>query len=341
MPKIAISVILPLYNAAAYVEEAVQSILNQSFPDFELIIIDDCSTDNSCAIVQNIIDERIQLMKKPVNTGYTDSLNFGIKIAKGSYIARMDADDISHPKRLERQFQFLEAHPQIILCGTWFEILGSAEIIKHPITHNEIKVALLEYSAIGHPTVMFRKDFFQSQGLWYDKQMEPAEDYNLWVRASRIGQLYNLPEVLLKYRRHDLQASILQQQKQALNAQKARQFHWHAFHPKYIPLVDLTAVCPWGNMSIAKQKSYLEDFIEELQVMRYLNKMNPAFDQELLDRYCEKKKREILHDYFKHSRKMALKKLFLFLAPSTAYFRYFTNKQKQAIILNGLNPLKW
>lgn len=332
---------MPLYNAAAYVEEAVQSILNQSFANFELIIIDDCSTDNSCAIVENISDERIQLIKKPVNTGYTESLNFGIKIAKGDYIARMDADDISHPKRLERQFQFLEAHPLIILCGTWFEILGTTEIIKHPITHNEIKVALLEYSAIGHPTVMFRKAIFQLKGLSYDKQMEPAEDYNLWVRASRIGQLYNLPEVLLKYRSHDLQVSTVRQQKQALNAQKARQFHWRAFHPKYVPLVDLTDVWQWRDMATAKQQSYLENFIEELQVMRYLNKMSPAFDQELLDGYCEKKKREILHDYFRHSGKMALKKLFVFLAPSTAYFRYFTNKQKQAIILNGLNPLKW
>ncbi|RTY96453.1 glycosyltransferase, partial [Flavobacterium bomense] len=204
-PKI--TVILPVYNCELYIQTAVESILNQTFTDFELLIIDDASTDATVAIIQKIEDSRIQLIQKPVNSGYTNSLNSGIKLAKGDYIARMDGDDISYPERFAKQIAYLETHPEVVVCGTTYKIMGNDKRITLPEHHEAIKISLLWGNCISHPSVMIRKKVLDQYSIQYDTSKEPAEDYDMWVRILSLGKLHNLQEVLLEYRLSSNQVS--------------------------------------------------------------------------------------------------------------------------------------
>lgn len=205
MDKPTVSVILPVYNCELYIYDAVQSILNQSFTNFELIIIDDCSTDATVAIINSFKDSRIRLIVKEKNSGYTDSLNYAITICKGDFIARMDGDDISLPERFQKQVDFLNANKDVIMCGTGIQIMDSDKILFHPSSHDDIKVKLCFSNAFFHPTVMFKKDALVEHN--YDKNFEPAEDYDLWTRLIFKGKLSNIKEVLLQYRVHPNQIS--------------------------------------------------------------------------------------------------------------------------------------
>ncbi len=204
-----VSVILPVYNSECYVAQSIQSILDQSLRDFELIVIDDASTDRTLEIVRSFEDERIKVLQKERNTGLTVSLNWGLLVAKGKYIARMDADDISLPGRLERQVHFLEENPGYGLCGTWVKTVGErAGVIKrYPLAHDDIVVGLLVGSPFCHPSVMLRKHVLESNRLQYDPSVEPAEDYWLWVQLMQHTRACNLPEILLHYRVHPSQVS--------------------------------------------------------------------------------------------------------------------------------------
>ncbi|WP_369769536.1 glycosyltransferase family 2 protein [Flavobacterium sp. WC2416] len=214
MPLPIISVLMPVYNCEQYIREAVDSILNQTYADFELLVIDDASSDGTVSILKSYKDSRIQLIEKPINTGYTNSLNLGLQLAKGRYIARMDGDDISLAERFSKQVAFLEDNPKVILCGTWYSIMGSDRIVKLPERHDVIKVALLKGNCFAHPSVMIRKQCLEGFSIVYDVSKEPAEDYDLWVRLVMKGNLHNLQEVLLDYRTHSNQVTKKQSDKQ-------------------------------------------------------------------------------------------------------------------------------
>lgn len=219
-PKI--TVLMPVYNCELYIKEAIDSILNQTFTDFEFLIIDDASTDETVSVIKEYKDSRIKLIEKPVNTGYTNSLNYGLKEAKGEYIARMDGDDISLPERFAKQVAFLDSNPDVILCGTLYQIIGTDKICNHPLTHEEIKVKLISGCYIAHPTVMFRKVTFYFYNLEYDPNMEPAEDYDLWTRIVFLGEMANIGEVLLYYRVHSQQTSKARSERQGKISRELR-----------------------------------------------------------------------------------------------------------------------
>lgn len=202
-----ITVLMPVYNCEQYIHDAVQSILNQTYTDFELLLIDDASTDATVSILKSFSDARIHVIEKPKNTGYTNSLNHGFTMAKGTYIARMDGDDISLPERFTKQVAFMEAHPEVVVCGTNYKLLGSSKRITIPVTHDAIKIGLLSGNCVAHPSVMIRKDVIEQFLKPYDTAKEPAEDYDLWVRLLALGKLHNLPEVLLEYRTYSNQVS--------------------------------------------------------------------------------------------------------------------------------------
>jgi glycosyltransferase involved in cell wall biosynthesis len=204
-PKI--TVLMPVYNCELYVREAIESILNQTFTDFELLIIDDASTDATATIVKTYTDSRIQLIEKLVNTGYTNSLNQGLKIAKGKYIARMDGDDSCKPERFAKQLAYLEAHPECVLCATAFKIIGKDIYFKSPEKHDAIKLDFLECNPICHSSVMMRKETLDTHSITYDKTKEPAEDFAMWIQLSFLGELHILPEILVEYRVYDKQVS--------------------------------------------------------------------------------------------------------------------------------------
>lgn len=217
-----ISVLLPVYNCEKYVFEAISSILNQTYSNFELIIIDDCSTDTTLQICKSFKDERIIRIEKEKNSGYTSSLNYGIGIAKGKYIARMDGDDVSLPTRFEKQVDFMEANGDVVVCGSSFSIIETDKLFILPEFNEDIKVRLLYENCIGHPTVMLRKNTLEKHAILYNPEMEPAEDYALWVQLLAFGKLHNLKECLLKYRVHESQVSNLRNERQMESARQTK-----------------------------------------------------------------------------------------------------------------------
>ena len=206
---VSVSVLMPVYNAAHHVEEAVRSILAQTWTDFELIIVDDGSTDDSPAILDRLQteDARITVLRQP-NGGIVSALNHGLGFCRGVCIARMDADDIALPERLARQWAAFQADPGLVLCGTAVHQFGDRhEILQFPLTDVACRAFLLTWSCFAHPTVMMRRETLLCSGLRYEEDFRHAEDYQLWSALAAWGRLCNLPEPLLRYRVHDAQVS--------------------------------------------------------------------------------------------------------------------------------------
>lgn len=200
-----ISVLLPVYNGEAYLSEAIDSILGQTFTDFEILIIDDGSTDSSVEVIKSYDDRRIVLLENGENIGLIRSLNRGIREARGEYLARMDCDDLAMPERLARQLCFMDENPEVGVCGSWLETIGkgAGAVWTPPLAHDEIVATFPFESVIYHPTVFIRKRFFDDHNLCYDERYPHAEDYELWCRSAKLFQFANLGEVLLYYRMHD------------------------------------------------------------------------------------------------------------------------------------------
>jgi glycosyltransferase involved in cell wall biosynthesis len=191
---------MAVHNGEKYLREALESILEQTFTDFEFVIIDDGSTDQTADIIKSYPDPRIIALKNETNLNLSASLNRGLKIARGAYIARMDADDISRPGRLQAQFDFLESHPDIGLCGAWIKIIGADKIWKMPARADLIPALLLFGPQIFHPTAFWRRESFSQNNLFYNETFGKSQDYELWARAAKFIKLANLKKVLLDYR---------------------------------------------------------------------------------------------------------------------------------------------
>jgi glycosyltransferase involved in cell wall biosynthesis len=218
-----VTVLMPVYNGAPYLREAIESILRQSFTDFEFLIIDDGSTDSSVSIVNSYPDPRIRLLENGRNLGLVPTLNWGIDLARGEFIARMDCDDISLPDRLAKQMLFMAAHPEVGVCGGWVEyFMGRELVLKLPVTDVAIKQALPSYNPLAHPALMIRTVVLKTQPIYYNPEYLHIEDYELWVRLAVVTCFANLPEVLLKYRIHPKQIGRQYSAKQAQILQKIR-----------------------------------------------------------------------------------------------------------------------
>jgi glycosyltransferase involved in cell wall biosynthesis len=200
-----VSVVMPVYNAERYVAQTMDSILGQTFGDFEFIVIDDGSKDGSLAVLQEYArrDPRIRLISRP-NTGYVRALNEGLGLVRGKYLARIDADDLAHPDRFRLQVARMDAEPELVALGSCAlaidedgRPLGAYD---NPLTHEEIeRNHLAGHSSIHHPAVMMRPEAVNRVG-GYRTQFMPCEDFDLWVRLGEVGRLANLPERLLTKR---------------------------------------------------------------------------------------------------------------------------------------------
>lgn len=201
IPKV--TVLMPVYNGEAHLSEAIESVLNQSFTDFEFLIINDGSTDRSVDIIKTYRDPRIRLVENERNFGLVDTLNRGIDLARGELIARMDCDDVCVPERLSKQVAFMKQHPEVGICGSWIEyFMGKELVMKFPAQHEEIIQAFPSYNPMAHPTVMIRAEILKSRRLYYDSDYRHVEDYELWTRLAAVTCCANLPEVLVRYRIH-------------------------------------------------------------------------------------------------------------------------------------------
>ena len=201
-PKI--TVLMPVHNGSMHIREAVESILTQTFDDFECLVIDDASSDDTVHIIRALNDPRIRIIESQERLYITGALNLGMSQAKGIYVARMDGDDVALPDRLRVQFDYLETHPDTGLCGGLASAFGSRQglCFRPPISHGEIQCYALFDSPFIHPTVMLRREFFLRHNLMYDPNFQHCEDYELWTRAIRLFTSANLNHVVLHYRVH-------------------------------------------------------------------------------------------------------------------------------------------
>ncbi|MCF6129916.1 glycosyltransferase [Flavobacterium sp. AS60] len=312
-----LSVLLPVYNCENYIKDCIDSVLNQTFSDFELLIIDDKSTDSTVKIIQQFKDDRIKLTVKEKNSGYTNSLNWGIDQAKGKYIARMDGDDICMLNRFERQFNFLESNPDVILCGTSIQLIGATVEHRQPPTHEEIIVKLCFETCFFHPTIMGPKQTFVENK--YDSSFEPAEDYELWTRLASKGKLANISEILLEYRVHLNQISKTKSNIQSDNA----------FQCKLRMLSNLNVLDSFTKeqikITLDEYSNYTNaDCKNSLRFFDFLVKRNKEvqfFDQELLIEKVTAKRISFLKRYFEKGKgNRFVKMLFLFKTISLSDF---------------------
>ncbi len=212
-----ISVVMPTYNASIkFLKEAVESILNQTFQDFEFIIIDDGSTDETSAYLNNLTDPRIRIIRNERNIGITRSLNIGFRVAQGKYIARMDSDDVSMPERLEKQFAFMESNTDVIVCGSMLARY------KGDVVPDQRKMRDMESYCIrmlfmnpgpSHPTAFFRREVLVQHHIEYDESLKFSQDYGMWMTISQFGRICTLPDRLL-FRRYENNVSTLHREEQ-------------------------------------------------------------------------------------------------------------------------------
>lgn len=203
--SVVVSVLLPVHNASAYVRRAIDSILAQTFRDFELIVIDDASTDGSAAVLDDLHDQRIVRISFEKNRGIVDGLNSALNKVRGRYIARMDADDVAHSDRFQQQVEYLDRHPNTVVVGSWIQGFGDVRrqyIHRYPATHDEILSCLLFESPFAHPAVMIRRTAIESLAQLYSPDFPYVEDWELWTRLIFSGEGANIPAPLLQYRIH-------------------------------------------------------------------------------------------------------------------------------------------
>lgn len=214
MPKV--SILMPVYNAEQYIAQALESIIYQDFKDWELILINDGSTDRSDEIIRQYDDERIYYINNPQNLKLIKTLNKGIDYCHGKYIARMDADDIAVADRLLHQVHFLDSHPDYLMCGTNAIVIGNqgnkTGSIKNLSDNGMLQINLLFSVPFVHPTVMIRREVLVKNR--YDEAYKHVEDYELWCRIARQGKVANINEDLLAYRWHDTNVSVVYNQVQ-------------------------------------------------------------------------------------------------------------------------------
>jgi glycosyltransferase involved in cell wall biosynthesis len=210
---ILVTVLMPVYNGQDFLKEAIESILNQTYVHLEVLIINDGSVDDSEEIILSYTDDRIVYIKNDENRGLICTLNDGMSLSKGKYIARMDADDISILDRIQKQLDFLEMNPNCGLLGSAFTIFGDKhELVKYPRENEDLKFAALFYNPFCHPSVMIRKKVFDDNKLHFKKEYIHAEEYKLWSELLLLTECYNLEDNLLMYRFHASQVSQVHRQ---------------------------------------------------------------------------------------------------------------------------------
>ena len=205
-----VSVITIVYNGARFLQAAIDSILGQTFTDFEYVIVDDGSTDETPAILSQYADPRIVLVRHAANKGVITSRNDALAVAKGDYIANLDADDVAYPQRLEKQVAFLRAHPQVGLVGSWVEQISQEGTpcgqLHPPTDHRSIVDACVGENPFTHSSIMFERQAALALG-GYPVAYEWGEDFALCMEISRVRQVANLDEVLVQLRLHPDQHS--------------------------------------------------------------------------------------------------------------------------------------
>lgn len=222
MPSV--SVVMSVYNGRRYLRQAIDSILAQTFDDFEFLIVNDASTDNTAQILASCDDCRIVVLENQRNLGLAASLNRALEASRGKYIARQDADDVSDPERFSKQVFHLDAYPEVGIVGTTTEWISDTNDVlrvwRQPTSNAAIQETLLRYCCLVHGSTMYRRQCFEEVG-GYDPEMRTGQDYDLWLRMAETWDVSSLPEVLYAYRWHHDMASARREEEQKRNAEMA------------------------------------------------------------------------------------------------------------------------
>lgn len=201
-----VTVLISVYNGMPYLPSAIESVLRQTFAEFEVLVVEDCSTDDSLLYLQSLNSPRVRLIVNEKNLGMAESLNRGISHARGKYIARLDADDKAMPDRLQFQYQYMESNPNLVICGTWAQIINHDDkplsIWKQSVDPLEIRWRILFKNPFIHSSVMFKRDVVVNNRITY-KNLFGTEDYQFWCDVLEYGEGANIDQVFIQYRRHE------------------------------------------------------------------------------------------------------------------------------------------
>ncbi len=250
MARPMVSVLMSVYNGERYLRESVESILNQTFADFEFLIIDDGSTDGSKDIIESYSDPRIQLVHNERNIGLTRSLNKGLRLARGEYIARQDSDDVSLPERLTVQTGYLEQHTREGLLGSAYYVVnaqGKREAVhRPPETDTELRWQMLFHNAFSHTSVILRRDLLDKAHLFYDETLPYSQDYEFWNRVLKYTCATNLKIPLVAWRKSDeaISTTCHEEQQRIATAISAKQIN-RLFRHTSLALADVATLREW------------------------------------------------------------------------------------------------
>ena len=278
-----VSVIMPVYNSEEYVQEAITSILNQTYPWFEFIIINDGSTDHSSEVIDKQKDDRIRFINHTINIGNYPRRNEGCKLAKGEYIFVMDSDDWASPERMEIQVETMEHSSNTVACGT-AHVTFDGEYCFRPTNPEFSKINLIFNNGFLHPSLIIRKEILEEIN-YYDENYRYASDYDLMCRIVQRGNAINLPDVLMKYRHHKQQISSQHAKQQAHYADQIRlnyiQSCGFIFNSEqqeiFTKLMNL-------NEKNKYSKTIVENFIDHFKAQ---NEQLNCFNKLLLQRFLE------------------------------------------------------
>lgn len=273
-PKVTVQI--PVYNGEKYLKECLESILNQSFTDFECLIIDDGSTDGSAAVIESFRDPRVRFVRNERNMGISHTRNRGFDLARGTYVALMDCDDVCPPERLDRQVAFMDAHPEVGVCGSWVQemypdgTMIEEQLRRYPADDASIRRMLMQDSPLWNPSLILRKSMIRQHRLYYNPDFKLGEDFDLVVRAAGVTQLANIPEALLYYRRHENQISTLRTFEAHRNANLLRLNLIVKEIGKYLPGATLD-VLEGTNVNSLTAAGYFEKMLRVDQLLARLN----------------------------------------------------------------------
>jgi glycosyltransferase involved in cell wall biosynthesis len=290
-----VSIIMPTYNRQEFISSSIESILAQTYANWELIIIDDSSTDDTLNVIRSFKDQRIRVFENKKNMGVASSLNKAIELARGSYIARQDSDDSSLPERIEKQVGFLESHKEISICGSQMKSMFGQIIYNYPEFNDQIVASMLLSYPAASPTLMFRKAVFEN--LKFKEGLRTGEDYQWLAEAIFLYKMYTIQEVLVLYREHDDQLSIhyLDLQREAdvnlrLELFKKLKYNINDY-PDELILKFLSL----------KEPIRISEFVKYLKWLKFLseaNKSQRVFPQNELDVTLKKIKNDLLFKIF-------------------------------------------
>ncbi len=221
-----VSVIMPVYNTESFLHASLDSILKQTYSNFEFIILNDGSTDSSAHIIQSYNDKRIVFVNNSINKGLSEIMNEGLALVHGVYIIRVDADDVSYPDRIMKQVHFMQSHPEVGIVSSWLKTIGktSGYLKKSFLSHDELCANLLFNTSLPQPAACMRTSVLQEHGLTYDSAFKDgAEDYDFWIRASVVTRLACIPEPLVSYRIHTTNVSSVRSKQAKENTRTLRE----------------------------------------------------------------------------------------------------------------------